>query len=128
MNFLSANSLYMMERSMDYLWTKQAAILDNIANAETPNYKAKYVTFEESLREKMEAAARGSAPKAAMRNVLQNAQVEVNEAQEATRLDGNGVNLTEQNLELSRNGYQLQYVLTAINNDFSVLRSAIKGQ
>lgn len=128
MNFLSANSLYMMERSMDYLWTKQAAILDNIANAETPNYKAKYVTFEESLREKMEAAARGSAPKAAMRNVLQNAQVEVNEAQEATRLDGNGVNLTEQNLELSRNGYQLQYALTAINNDFSVLRSAIKGQ
>lgn len=128
MSFLSTNSLYLMERSMDYLWTKQAAILDNIANAETPNYKTKYVTFEENLRQKMEAAAGAAKPKAEMRNVLQNAAIQVNEAQEATRLDGNGVNLTEQNLELSRNAYQLQYTLTAINNDFSVLRSAIKGQ
>jgi len=113
---------------MDYLWTKQAAILDNISNAETPNYKAKYVSFEENLRQKLESAAGGAKPKAEMRNVLQKTQIQVNEAQEATRLDGNGVNLTEQNLELSRNGYQLQYVMTAINNDFSVLRSAIKGQ
>ena len=128
MSFLTTNSLYMMERSMDYLWTKQAAILDNISNAETPNYKAKYVSFEENLRQKLESAAGGAKPKAEMRNVLQKTQIQVNEAQEATRLDGNGVNLTEQNLELSRNGYQLQYVMTAINNDLSVLRSAIKGQ
>ena len=51
MDFLSTNSFLMMEKSMGFLWTKQAAILDNISNAETPNYKAKVVTFEESLRE-----------------------------------------------------------------------------
>lgn len=50
MDFLSSNSFLMMEKSMMFLWTKQAAILDNIANAETPGYKAKIVTFEETLK------------------------------------------------------------------------------
>ena len=50
MDFLTSNSQLLMEKSMGYLWTKQAAILDNIVNAETPNYKAKVVTFEESIR------------------------------------------------------------------------------
>ena len=40
MDFLSTNSSLLMEKSLGFLWTKQAAILDNIANAETPNYKA----------------------------------------------------------------------------------------
>ena len=58
MELLGHNSLLMLEKSMDFLWTKQAAILDNISNAETPNYKTKVVTFEESLREKRSARVR----------------------------------------------------------------------
>ena len=46
MELLSSNSFLMMEKSMEFLWAKQAAILDNISNAETPNYKPKVVTFE----------------------------------------------------------------------------------
>ena len=34
MGFLTNNSSLMMEKSMNFLWAKQAAILDNIANAE----------------------------------------------------------------------------------------------
>ena len=59
MDGLTSNSMRMMERSMEFLWTKQAALLDNIANAETPNYKAKLVTFEESFQESLEAADQG---------------------------------------------------------------------
>ena len=54
MDFLSSNSFMMLEKSMGFLWTKQASILDNIANAETPGYKPKVVTFEESLRGSLE--------------------------------------------------------------------------
>ena len=57
MDFLTSNSQLLLEKSMGFLWTKQAAILDNIANAETPNYKAKVVTFEDTVREKLEQAA-----------------------------------------------------------------------
>lgn len=64
MDFLSNNSLLLLQRSMGFLWTKQAAILDNIANAETPGYKAKVVTFEEQLRARLEEARRANAPAA----------------------------------------------------------------
>ncbi|HIU43974.1 MAG TPA: flagellar biosynthesis protein FlgB [Candidatus Ventrousia excrementavium] len=128
MELLGHNSLLMLEKSMDFLWTKQAAILDNISNAETPNYKTKVVTFEESLREKLDAAQRSRSPRTAVREVLEGAQFAVTEAQEATRMDENGVNLVEQSVELARNAYQLQYVYSAISSDLSALRTAIRGQ
>lgn len=127
MDMLSSNSFLMLEKSMGYLWTKQAAILDNIANAETPNYKAKSVTFEDSLKEKLEQAKNSSKPRNNVRNVLETSQFYVTEQQESTRMDDNGVNVTEQSVEMVRNAYQLQYVMNAINSDLSVLRRAIQG-
>ena len=127
MSFVSSNSSLMMERAMDFLWAKQAAILDNIANAETPNYKAKVVTFEESLKEKLEAAQDAAAPKRAVREALEEAEIVVAEQQEATRMDDNGVNVTEQSVEMVRNAYQLQYVMNAISSDLARLRAAIGG-
>lgn len=128
MDYFSSNSMLLMEKSMNYLWTKQAAISDNIANAETPNYKEKLVTFEESLREKMEQAMRSNTPRASMRETLRDAEFAVVRTKESTRMDDNGVNTTEQMVELVRNAYQLQYVMNAISTDLSTLRTAINGK
>ena len=128
MDYFSSNSMLLMERSMNYLWTKQAAISDNIANAETPNYKEKIVTFEENLREKMEQALRSATPRSSMRDTLENAQFAVVRTKESARMDDNGVNTTEQMVELVRNAYQLQYVMQAISTDLSTLRTAINGK
>jgi flagellar basal-body rod protein FlgB len=119
--------MLMMEKSMGFLWTKQAAVLDNISNAETPNYKTKVVTFEESLRDKLTAASQGSQAKKAVRNVLENTDFAVTESQEENRMDDNGVDINEQSVELVRNSYQLQYVMQSINSNFSILRTAIQG-
>ena len=51
----------------------------------------------------------------------------IHEAQESTRLDDNGVNITEQSVELARNGYQIQYVMDALSNDISTIRAVIRG-
>ncbi len=128
MRFLTSNSNLMMEKSLDFLWRKQAAILDNITNAETPGYKPKVVTFEEGLRQKLEAAQRGATPVRSVRHVLETENFAVEEQLEATRMDDNGVNVTEQNVEMIRNAYQQQYVMRAIGDDLSRLRSAIRGQ
>ena len=128
MRFLTSNSNLMMERSLDFLWRKQSAILDNIANVETPNYKPKVVTFEENLRQKLESAQRGATPIRSVRHVLETENYTVEEQQESTRMDDNGVNITEQNVEMIRNAYQQQYVMRAIGDDFARLRSAIRGQ
>lgn len=128
MGLLESNTALMLQRSMNFLWTKQSCILDNIANAETPNYKTKYATFEESLDNAIRQAAREKQGKnAAFREAIEDSQLEVHQAQESTRMDDNGINITEQAVELARNGYQLQYVMDSISSDFSILRTAIRG-
>lgn len=129
MDFLTSNSMLLMEKSMGFLWTKQAAILDNISNAETPNYKTKVVTFEESIRDKLElAAGQDKQAKQSVRQVLENAEFAVTVPQDSTRLDDNGVDVTEQMVEMVRNAYQQQYVYTALNKSYSILRMAVRGQ
>ena len=127
MDFLSSNTALMLQRSMDFLWTKQSCILDNISNVETPGYKTKYATFQESLRQAIQSASGQGGSNGAIRNAIQETPVVVQQAEESTRMDENGVNVTEQMVELARNGYQLQYVMDAISSDFSLLRAAIKG-
>nr|WP_237076224.1 MULTISPECIES: flagellar biosynthesis protein FlgB [unclassified Neglectibacter] len=115
---------------MDFLWTKQAAILDNISNAETPNYKVKTVTFEESFQQAIEAADRdrqGSGVQPAMRKAIESVSWDVMEPEEVVRMDDNGVNVTEQSMEAVRNAYQLQYVYQSISSDINALRTAING-
>ena len=129
MDFLTSNSQLLLEKSMGFLWTKQAAILDNIANAETPNYKAKVVTFEDSIRSKLEAAAsHPSGAGKAVRDVLEDSELTVFEAQEQTRMDDNGVNVTAQMSEAIRNAYQMRYVMSSMNSELGVLNLAIRGQ
>lgn len=127
MDSILSNSMYMMQRSMEFLWTKQTALLDNIANAETPNYKPKLVTFEESFQSQLEAADHGAnkLTKRTMRSAIEGASWEVRETGETTRRDENGVNITEQMTELVRNAYQMQYVYQSLNSDLSALRTAI---
>lgn len=128
MGLLESNTALMLQRSMNFLWTKQSCVLDNIANAETPNYKTKYATFEESLDNAIrQAAGEKQGKNAAFREAIEDSQLEVHQAQESTRMDDNGVNITEQAVELARNGYQLQYVMDSISSDFSILRTAIRG-
>lgn len=127
MELLSSNSFLMMEKSMDYLWAKQAAILDNISNAETPNYKPKVVTFEETLREKLQRAQEKDRPRKETRAAIRSAEFTVKEKPVSTRMDDNGVNVTEQSVEMIRNAYQLQYVMKSINSDLTMLKAAIQG-
>ena len=131
-DFFTSNSMIMLERSANFNWVKQQAILDNIANAETPNYKVKYVTFEEALRAQIRNAVRGTDTEAktgSMRAVLTAARPSVHVADdESARMDENGVNVSEQSMELVRNAYQVQHVYRAISSDMSRLMLAIRGQ
>ena len=126
--FFFSNSFLMLERSMNFQWTKQRATLDNIINAETPGYKAKYVTFEDAFRTQLLAAAAKGQSAGVMRNVVSTALPVVHTATpETARLDDNGVNVTEQSLEAVRNAYQMQYVYQSLSSEINALRTAING-
>ena len=128
--YLFTNSLIMLERAMNFQWTKFSAISDNIVNAETPNYKAKYVTFEEELDSRIRSALNRSGRKAgALRPIIESAQPTVHVAEnESTRMDDNGVNVAEQETEAARTALQIQYTMDAINNNLNMMRTLIRGQ
>ncbi len=127
MGGITSNSMRMLEKSVDYLWAKQAAHLDNIANAETPNYRVKTVTFEKKFETQLKAAERHGHTRTKTRKAIESARWQVEDDDEVTRMDQNGVNVLEQSLEAVRTAYQMQYTLQAINKDFTTLGSAIKG-
>ena len=124
---ITNNSLRMMEKSMDYLWAKQAAHLDNIANAETPGYKVKTVYFEKKFNQRLREAETGGHSRARTRAAIEEADWRVEQDNEVTRMDENGVNVLEQSLEAVRTAYQLEYTMKAISSDLSTLGRAING-
>ena len=130
MDFLASNSQLLLERAMNFQWPKQVTINDNIVNAETPNYKAKYVTFEEALDASIRSALnRDRGRLSSMRSAIDRAQAVVHVAdRESMRMDDNGVNVIEQETEATRNAYQMQYTIDAISSNLSLLRTLIRGQ
>ena len=129
MSLFAANNMRMLEKSMTFLWAKQTAHLDNIANAETPGYKVKTVRFEEAFQRKLLRAARDpDVSRADFREVLKDSNWTVNEDEEITRMDENGVNATEQMLESVRTAYQLQATYRVVSSELSTLKTAITGQ
>ena len=127
MNFILGNTVSMAEKSLDYLWQKQQVTMTNIANVDTPGYKAKSLTFEAEFRKKLEAASR-TGNSSQMREAINSVQTTVQSAaSESARLDENNVNMDTENVELTRTTLQYQYELNAINSDFSRYRTVIKG-
>ena len=92
---------------------RQRTIADNIANIETPRFLAGRVDFEASLRA---AAATGEAPTAAPT---------VTRSLQPTRLNGNNVNLDEETVAAMETGLRYELTVTALNNKFNGMRTAI---
>lgn len=125
---LFGNTIPMAERSLDFLWAKQQVISNNLANVETPGYKSQYVTFEETFRDKLQAAA-STGDKVQVRNAIQDSNWTVNTTMdESARLDGNNVQADVETMELTRTTLQYQHLLNDINSDITRYRTVIKGQ
>jgi flagellar basal-body rod protein FlgB len=102
--------------AIDGLATRQQAISSNLANVETPGYLAREVSFEDSLR----SAIAGGDPTSA--------GISVDQSLAATRLNGNNVNIDFEVLASAENVLRQKLVVQALNNKYSLLRTAITGQ
>lgn len=95
---------------------RQQAISGNVANLETPGYRARSVNFEDSLR----AALEDGDPTAM--------SMKVDESLAATRTNGNNVNIDFELLAAQENNLSQQLVVQALNAKYALLRTAILGQ
>lgn len=128
MNSIFGNTMSMTQKSMDYLWLKQTVSLDNLANNDTPGFKARYVTFEDKFKKNMLAAERtGGNNRRSLEAGINRSSSTVRDTTDTARLDGNNVQVEAENTELVRSYYQYSYQMQSLNSDIGRLRIAIKG-
>ena len=106
-----------LERGMDGMWLKQQIASHNIANVETPGYKAKHVEFKEVLKKTED----GGEPVKEYRTV-----VSVDEATQA-RADGNNVQVESEELELWKTYVEYSTLTSRMSKKFSSLRYVINN-
>lgn len=105
-----------MQKSLDAIWLKTKVISNNIANVETPGYKAKEVSFKEILSSKQG----GSENVRAFRT-------QVTESSDTSILpDGNNVNMEKEQMELWKAYSQYSYLVDKVNGQYNNLRYVIK--
>lgn len=117
-----------MDKAADAAWLRNQAIANNIANATTPGYKRQDVAFESEL-EKALGGANG-------RNMdfkvagLKTSQLDGKPYTEnegySYRLDGNNVDIENENVMLAENQVKYQGLIDSINQEFVNLKTVMR--
>lgn len=132
MNTSTANAFALHLRSLHIAARRAQLIASNLANADTPNYKARDIDFRAAL----DNARNGQNPLPLMRTASDQlpgtagndqAQVEYR-VPAAPSLDGNTVDTEMEQGAYAQNSLRYEADLTFISSQIRTLREAIKGQ
>lgn len=114
MSIFSADGVSgVLASALDGISLRQNVIADNIANVDTPDFRASTVDFETSLRDAV-ARGDGSAPL----NVVQLA------TQTPVGSNGNNVDLRKETMAAMQSSFQYQIVTRAVTDRLADLRTA----
>lgn len=118
-----------LQKALDGTWQRQRAIANNIANHETPGYKAIKVSFEESLKREIEKLENGIPSKEQMAKSLEairNSKIDISQDRStAMRADGNNVDMDLENIEMAKAQIQYTYLTRSVTDMFARLRYAV---
>ncbi|MBE5874167.1 MAG: flagellar basal body rod protein FlgB [Lachnospiraceae bacterium] len=117
-----------LDKAADASWMRNEVIANNIANADTPYYKRQDVSFEDELRKALGSNRYTTMDDkvAGARTDSLNARIYTDYAGFSYRLDGNNVDIENENVYLAENQLKYQGLLTSINTEFSNLQSVMK--
>ena len=99
---------------------RHEVLASNLANVETPGFKARDLDFASALRDAFAAAERGEAPGT-------EAPQAVEDTTAAMRADGNTVDVDLQMAKLSANGLGYVSLAKVLQKRIALLRQAIEG-
>jgi flagellar basal-body rod protein FlgB len=114
-------TLQTLEKSLDLYLVRHTVIADNIANAETPYYKARKVDFEDTLGKAMEAESAGVSERE-----IASVQPKIYEDPESELgQDLNSVDMDREMAALTKNDLKYSAATTSVNKKFALLKFAI---
>lgn len=126
---LFGTTISALERGLNYSTTKGKVISQNIANVDTPNYKAKNVSFKEVLADVKKNKL------TAYRTDSRHIEFKGGTGQSGIyshsnfryRHDGNGVDMDTEQANLASNQIYYHALIDRLNGKFSTLQNVIKG-
>ena len=120
--------IHVLDRAADAAWQRNEAISNNIANVDTPGYKRQDVAFESVLQQ-----ALGNNRYESMDDKVANVNLSrlrgrayVDYANYSYRLDGNNVDIENENVMLAENQLKYQGLISSINQEFTNLKTVMK--
>lgn len=118
-------------KSLDALWIRNDVISNNIANSNTPGFKASSVVFEELLKTEMDRNCLkayitnerhipigGNEQSSIEPKTIQNKKTNY-------RNDGNNVDIDNEMAQLTKNAMKYNSVVQQLMKEFSILKSVI---
>lgn len=127
---LFSGTIAALEGALSYSTTKQKVIAQNIANADTPNYKAKDVRFEAALQKSVKSAI--EAKRTDPRHLHFSNSPSVSGTVLTTRPlsylhNGNSVDVDKEMADLATNQIYYYSIADLLGGKFQTLHSVIRG-
>ncbi|MBB6452930.1 flagellar basal-body rod protein FlgB [Salirhabdus euzebyi] len=126
---LFSGTIQTLEQSLDYASMKNKTISNNIANIDTPNYKAKDVAFKNVLQTASTSfEAKRTHPKhIAFSQTNLSTFYEVARPNTTYNHNGNNVDVDMEMTELAKNQIYYQALVDRISGKFGSLETVIRG-
>ena len=118
MALFDTTAFRIIEQGIAVMWEKGKIHQQNIANADTPDYNCKYLTFEGILKDKLRA--NGTVKKEL--NLAQGLFVDYYTDDQA---DGNNVDNDVEQAEYLKTTYRIEALINQMDGNFTRIRSAM---
>ena len=126
---LFGGTISSLENGLSYATLNQKTIANNIANVDTPNYKAKNVNFKNMLEEEKRSSI--SAYRTDNRHydfsITQSAPGVSSIDNLRYRNNGNAVDMDEQQAKMAENQIYYNALIDRVNGKLNTLNTVIKG-
>ena len=114
----------LLKLALDAAWLRQKVISNNIANANTPGFSAKRVSFEEHLAKFLLPSGRLN--EAAFMGQVDSMRKSINEGHTIEPAASGTVQLDQEMVNLTENVLHYQALLDALEKRGSIIKMAIK--
>lgn len=127
---LFSSTINSLEQGLSYSSLKQKVISENVANADTPNYKAKTVTFKSELAAAVEngfQARRTDYRHFDFKGASNSPYSVTARPEQSYNHNGNSVDIDKEMSEMAENQIYYNAVADRLNGKFNSLKTVIRG-
>jgi flagellar basal-body rod protein FlgB len=124
-----SNTIQALEQGLNYSSLKQKTISQNIANVDTPNYKAKDVSFKQIFQEVAGHSFEAHRTDARHYRFQSSSSSNffIQQRKSAYQHNGNSVDMDREMSELAENQIYYQALTERLNGKFNSLKTVIQG-